>query len=290
VRLTPGRHRRTRTLSVAAAVALSACGGGVYLGLQSGGAQAAGTTVTVSTTAQLESAVANAAAGTVIQVHGGTYYPARTLKSTADGTGSARITLTAYGSEKVRIDGSKLAAGSWLAGIYGDYWTVSGLTFQKSPAQGFVATSSVGGVFKNLVTADNGDSGFTLRGDGTTGNLVQNLDSYGNYDRATHGQNADGLAIKFGSGSGNRSPAPASTTTRMTDSTSGSSPRPSPSTTPGPSATARTAGTTRPSRATATDSSWAGAEPPSHMSSTTTRPGTTPCTASPRTPTPAPSC
>ncbi|MDT9696046.1 right-handed parallel beta-helix repeat-containing protein [Streptomyces sp. P17] len=199
-----GRHRRTRTLSIAAAVAVAAGAGGVYLGLTNGGAEAAPTTVTVSSTAQLESAVKNAVAGTTIQVRGGTYTPSATLKSTANGTGSARITLKAHPGEKVRIDGSKLADGSWLAGIYGDYWTVQDLTFQNSPAQGFVATSSVGGVFKNLVTANNGDSGFTLRGDGTTDNLVQNLDSYGNYDPAGHGQNADGIAVKFGSGTGNR--------------------------------------------------------------------------------------
>ncbi|TQE19386.1 pectate lyase [Streptomyces ipomoeae] len=199
-----GRHRRTRTLSIAAAVAVASGAGGVYLGLANDGARAAGTTVIVSSAAQLESAVANAAAGTTIQVRGGTYQPTKTLKSTANGTASARITLTAYGSEKAKIDGSRLAAGSWLAGIHGDYWTVQNITFQNSPAQGFVATSSVGGVFKNLVTANNGDSGFTLRGDGTTGNLVQNLDSHGNYDAANHGQNADGIAIKFGSGTGNK--------------------------------------------------------------------------------------
>ncbi|MFE1945723.1 right-handed parallel beta-helix repeat-containing protein [Streptomyces massasporeus] len=199
-----GRHRRTRTLSIAAAVACAAGAGGVYLGLSTGGARAASTTVTVSTTAQLEQAVKNATAGTVIQVRGGTYYPTATLKSTANGTGSAPITLRAHGAEKVRIDGSELPAGSWLAGIDGDHWTVQDLAFVNSPAQGFVATSSVGGVFRNLVTADNGDSGFTLRGDGTTGNLVQNLDSHGNYDPAGHGQNADGIAVKFGSGSGNR--------------------------------------------------------------------------------------
>ncbi|WP_019067483.1 right-handed parallel beta-helix repeat-containing protein [Streptomyces hokutonensis] len=204
MRTSTGRHRRTRTLSIAAAVAVAAGAGGVYLGLNSGGAQAASSTVTVSTTAQLESAVANATAGTVIQVRAGTYTPAATLKSTANGTSSARITLEPYGTEKVKIDGSKLPAGQWLAGIYGDYWTVQNLTFQNSPAQGFVATSSVGGIFKNLVTANNGDSGFTLRGDGTTNNLVQNLDSYGNYDAAGHGQNADGIAIKFGSGTGNK--------------------------------------------------------------------------------------
>ncbi|MFF4492325.1 right-handed parallel beta-helix repeat-containing protein [Streptomyces sp. NPDC001544] len=204
MRQSTGRHRRTRTLSIAATVAVAAGAGGVCLGLSNGGAQAATTTVTVSSTAQLESAVKNAAAGTVIQVRGGTYYPTATLKSTASGTGSNRITLQAYGSEKVKIDGSKLPAGSWLAGIYGSYWTVQNLTFRNSPAQGFVVTSSTGGVFKNLVTADNGDSGFTLRGDNTVNNLVQNLDSYGNYDAAGHGQNADGIAIKFGSGTGNK--------------------------------------------------------------------------------------
>jgi hypothetical protein len=204
VRLSTGRHRRTRTLSIAAAVSVAAGAGGVCLGLSNGGARAASSTVTVSTTAQLESAVKNAVAGTVIQVRGGTYYPTATLKSTASGTSASRITLRAYGTEKVKIDGSKLAAGSWLAGIYGSYWTVQNLTFQKSPAQGFVVTSSTGGVFKNLVTADNGDSGFTLRGDNTVDNLVQNLDSHGNYDAAGHGQNADGIAVKFGSGTGNR--------------------------------------------------------------------------------------
>ncbi|MFD9435444.1 right-handed parallel beta-helix repeat-containing protein [Streptomyces sp. NPDC060002] len=204
MRMSTGRHRRTRTLSIAAAVAVSAGAGGVYLGLSDGGAEAASSTVTVSTTAQLETAVRNAVAGTVIQVRGGTYYPTATLKSTASGTSSARITLQAYGTEKVRIDGSKLPAGSWLAGIYGSYWTVQNLTFQSSPAQGFVVTSSTAGIFRNLVTANNGDSGFTLRGDNTVNNLVQNLDSHGNYDAAGHGQNADGIAVKFGSGTGNR--------------------------------------------------------------------------------------
>ncbi|WAZ20874.1 right-handed parallel beta-helix repeat-containing protein [Streptomyces cinnabarinus] len=204
MRHSTGRHRRTRTLSIAAAVAVAAGAGGVCLGLSEGGAEAASTTVTVSSTAQLQSAVASAVAGTTIQVRAGTYTPTATLKSTANGTSSARITLKAYSGEEVKVDGSKLPDGSWLAGIYGDYWTVENLTFQNSPAQGFVATSSVGGVFKNLVTADNGDSGFTLRGDGTSGNLVQNLDSHGNYDPAGHGQNADGIAVKFGSGTGNR--------------------------------------------------------------------------------------
>ncbi|WP_328772528.1 right-handed parallel beta-helix repeat-containing protein [Streptomyces sp. NBC_00286] len=200
-----GRHRRTRTLSIAAAVSVASGAGGVYLGLSDDGADAAPVrTVVVSSTAQLEAAVKAATPGTTIQVRGGTYYPTKTLKSSANGTSSARITLQAAPGAKVKIDGSKLPDGSWLAGIYGDHWTVENLTWQNAPAHGFVATSSAGGVFRNLVTANNGDSGFTLRGDGTTNNLVQNLDSYGNYDPSGHGQNADGIAVKFGSGTGNK--------------------------------------------------------------------------------------
>ncbi|MFM9592376.1 right-handed parallel beta-helix repeat-containing protein [Streptomyces scabiei] len=198
-----GRHRGARTLSAAAAVSVAAGAGGVYLGLAHDGARAATAVVTVSGTAALESAVAHAVAGTTIRVRGGTYRPARTLSSAADGTATARITLTAYAGERVTVDGSALAAGSPLAEIRGDHWTVRGLTFRNSPAQGFVAVSSAGGVFDRLVTADNGDSGFTLRGDGTTDNLVRNLDSHDNYDAAGHGRNADGIAVKFGSGTGN---------------------------------------------------------------------------------------
>ena len=90
-------------------------------------------TVVVSNSTDLTSAIKNATAGTVIQVRGGTYYPTATLQSTADGTSSAPITLTAYGSETVKIDGSSLAAGSWIFKLTADYWNVSRITFQNSP-------------------------------------------------------------------------------------------------------------------------------------------------------------
>ncbi|MFH8888155.1 right-handed parallel beta-helix repeat-containing protein [Streptomyces sp. NPDC017949] len=203
-----GRHRRTRTLPVAAVLALTAVAGGVYLAAAPGGGEAAAAgsarPVVVSTTAALEQAFAEAGPGTTIQLRGGTYLPARTLKSQADGTPTRRITVTAHGTEKVTVDGSKLPAGEWLTAIGGDHWTLSNLTFRNSPSHGVVLTSSVGGIFRNLRTHGNGDSGFTLRGDGTNDNLIQNLDSYDNHDARTHGQNADGLAIKFGSGTNNK--------------------------------------------------------------------------------------
>ncbi|MFG3338324.1 right-handed parallel beta-helix repeat-containing protein [Glycomyces sp. NPDC048151] len=197
------KKRRTRT-AIAAAVAVAA--GVAGIGLQYGfGANeaAAATDVVVDTNAELEAAVKNAKAGTVIRVKAGTYYPSATLKSQNSGTASARITLEPYGNGAVTVDGSNLPDGDWLAGIYGSYWYVHDMTFQNSPAHGVVVTSSTGGVFDNLVTRYNGDTGFNLRGENTVNNLVEDLDSYGNYDAAANGENADGIAVKFGSGSGN---------------------------------------------------------------------------------------
>ncbi|MBO0513471.1 right-handed parallel beta-helix repeat-containing protein [Streptomyces beijiangensis] len=164
---------------------------------------ASAATVVVDTTAELTSAIASATAGTVIQVRGGTYYPTATLQSTANGTSSSRIQLQAYGSETVKIDGSNLPAGDWIFKLTADYWTTSNITFQNSPDSAVVCTSCTGTLWSNIKTINGGDSGFTLTGDGTSDNTVRNLDSYGNYDAVNHGENADGIAIKFGSGTNN---------------------------------------------------------------------------------------
>lgn len=160
-------------------------------------------TVTVSTVSALSSAISSASAGTVIQVRAGTYYLTSTLQSTANGTSSSPITLTAYGSETVKIDGSNLASGSWMFKLTADYWSVSNITFQNSPDSAVVCQSCAGSIWSNIKTINNGDSGFTLTGADTVNNTVKNIDSYGNYDSAEHGENADGIAIKYGSGTGN---------------------------------------------------------------------------------------
>ncbi|MET9561031.1 right-handed parallel beta-helix repeat-containing protein [Streptomyces tauricus] len=187
--------RRT-ALSLTAALALGA-------GLAVVPTQAQAATVVVSTTTDLTNAIKNATAGTVIQVRAGTYYPTATLQSTANGSASSRIHLQPYGSETVKIDGSNLPDGDWIFKLTADYWTVSGITFQNSPDSAVVCQSCASTVWENIKTINGGDSGFTLTGDSTTDNTVRNIDSYGHYDAATHGENADGIAVKFGSGSGN---------------------------------------------------------------------------------------
>jgi hypothetical protein len=201
----PNIRRRGRTRAVIGAAALAVAGAtgiGLHYGIGANEAAAA-TEVVVDTSAELEDAIADAAAGDVIRVKAGIYYPSATLKSKGSGTASAWITLEPYGNGAVIVDGSKLADGSWLAGIHGSYWYVHDMTFQNSPAHGVVVTSSTGGVFDNLVTRYNGDTGFNLTGEKTVNNLVEDLDSYGNYDARKNGENADGIAVKFGSGTGN---------------------------------------------------------------------------------------
>ncbi|MFH8470104.1 right-handed parallel beta-helix repeat-containing protein [Streptomyces sp. NPDC017991] len=188
--------RRTAALSWTAALALGA-------GLAVIPTQAQAATVVVSTTTDLTNAIKNATAGTVIQVRAGTYYPTATIQSTANGSSSSRISLQPYGSETVKIDGSNLPDGDWIFKLTADYWTVSGITFQNSPDSAVVCQSCASTVWENIKTINGGDSGFTLTGDSTTNNTIRNIDSYGHYDAATHGENADGIAVKFGSGSGN---------------------------------------------------------------------------------------
>jgi hypothetical protein len=182
-------------------LAASATATVVGVGLFSAPALAA--TVVVSNVTDLSNAIKNATAGTVIQVRAGTYYPTATLQSTANGTSSSPITLTAYGSEVVKISGTSLPSGSWIFKLTADYWNVSNITFQNSPDSAVVCQSCIGTNWNNIKTINGGDSGFTLTGDGTSNNTVKNIDSYGNYDAAEHGENADGVAIKFGSGTGN---------------------------------------------------------------------------------------
>jgi len=218
VRRSRGRHRRRkdRTLPLGSAVIVASAVAGVYLTASPDGASAVPTTVYVapggsdsqsgtlaSPYRTLERAFAAAKPGTTIEVRGGTYYPSRTLRSSVSGTAGDRVHLRPYQGEKVRIDGSRLRDGASLLSLSADYWTVSGLELRNAPGGGLVCTSCSRGVFNNLTTRGNGDTGFTLRGDNTDGNLIRNLDSYGNHDDATGGKRADGIAITHGSGSGN---------------------------------------------------------------------------------------
>jgi hypothetical protein len=161
----------------------------------------------------IQKAVNLAAPGDVIAVRGGTYALTDNITIATSGTTSQPITLSAYQSERVVIDGEQLPAshtpvgGSipraerWAIHQEASYWKISGLEIVNGP-YGVYCDGCNNNVFSHLSTHDNYESGFQLQG-ASSNNQILNLDSYLNRDPRKNGESADGLAIKEGSGTGN---------------------------------------------------------------------------------------
>ncbi|MEU8656466.1 right-handed parallel beta-helix repeat-containing protein [Actinoplanes philippinensis] len=163
--------------------------------------------------ATIQKAISLITAGGTIAVRGGTYALSSNLQITKSGTSSAPITLTAYGSERVIIDGEALgytpgAVGSTIPAaqrgaihMEASYWKLAGLEIINGP-YGVYCANCNNNTFERLVTRDNYETGFQLQNN-SANNLILNLDSYGNRDPRKNGESADGLGIKEGSGTGN---------------------------------------------------------------------------------------
>ncbi|MFC5288287.1 DUF1565 domain-containing protein [Actinokineospora guangxiensis] len=161
----------------------------------------------------VQKAVDLAAPGHVIHLRGGTYAPSTNIRLLKDGTASAPITLTRYGSERVVIDGENMPytpapvggsiprADRGAIHISGDHWRIIGLEIANGP-YGIFGLDTNNSVYDRLVTRDNYESGLHLQG-ASSGNQIINLDAYGNRDPRKNGESADGVAIKEGSGGGN---------------------------------------------------------------------------------------
>ena len=137
--------------------------------------------------------------GQTIALRGGTYRPTQPITIETDGTASARITLTNYGSEHPVIDASTSAAGPFIK-HHGAYWTVQGLEIRNARGNTYVCEGCRGEIFRRLTIRDGAATGFVLRDDGTVGNQVLDSDFSGHQDAAGA---ADGLAVIYGSGGGN---------------------------------------------------------------------------------------
>jgi pectin methylesterase-like acyl-CoA thioesterase len=153
--------------------------------------------------ASLAKAVAVVRPGQSIVLRGGIYQPTEKVKITTSGTPSARITLSNYAGETPVLDGGRLPSDHWLLDQRASYWTVQGLEIRNAPSHPYMCTSCRGVTVQRISSHDNQNSGMSWRGDGTVDNQILDSDFYRNHDDVTKGQNADGLAIKFGSGSGN---------------------------------------------------------------------------------------
>ncbi|MHC4528300.1 MAG: right-handed parallel beta-helix repeat-containing protein, partial [Planctomycetota bacterium] len=174
------------------------CSGGYYVALN-GDDSNAGTRE--GAFASIEKAIEVAQPGESILIRGGTYYLTDEIEIEKDGMKGKPINLWAYPGEEVVLDFSNAGDSSNGFEIEGSYWHLKGLVIQKAGEKGIHVEGSHN-VFERLITRTNGDGGIKLD-DGAANNLVVNCDSYLNYDKPTHGTNADGFQAKHGLGKRN---------------------------------------------------------------------------------------
>jgi hypothetical protein len=158
-------------------------------------------------------AITTASALDTIYARGGTYNLSSKLTISKAGNSTNPMKLFAYEGETPILNFASQPLGGSNRGVElsssADYWHIKGLTIQNAGDNGFV-TNGDRGLFEQIVTRFNRDSGFQFGGSASF-NVALNCDSYGNYDAANRGENADGFAVKsttIGQGnifSGNRS-------------------------------------------------------------------------------------
>jgi hypothetical protein len=148
--------------------------------------------------ATFSKAISTAVAGDTIYARGGTYNLSSTISISKTGTAANPFNLLAHPGETPILDFSAQSISDSNRGISlsssADYWHIKGIAIQHAGDNGF-NTSGHHGIFEQIVTCFNRDSGFQF-GSAASYNLSLNCDSYGNYDPENRGENADGFAVK----------------------------------------------------------------------------------------------
>ncbi len=143
--------------------------------------------------------------GDTLFVRGGTYNlnSRIQIRNNEGGTSTNPINIWAFPGELPVLDFDTMSNSLWGQssgrGIQIDeganYLHLKGLTIQNARDNGIWSGANYG-IFDQLVTRWNGDSGVQLSGFAAYNQII-NTDSYENYDPSANGENADGFAIKF---------------------------------------------------------------------------------------------
>ena len=160
------------------------------------------TTYTVTTAAQLTSAISSAVAGDVISIAGGTYTFTTRIDLTKSGTSSAKITMIAADlTNRPLLDFSGMADADSNQGIElaGSYWYIKGIRVKGAGDNGLLVQGGSNNIIEFCDFFENRDSGVQLKG-GAANNQFINCDSY--YNRDSGDGNADGFSPKMDVGSG----------------------------------------------------------------------------------------
>jgi hypothetical protein len=140
-------------------------------------------------------------AGDVILLRGGMYDCRATIKINTGGRADKPMALWAYPDELPVLDFRYAGSGSRGIELSGSFWHLKGLVIQHAGDNGVIVYGADNHL-EQIVARYNGDSGIQLH-TGAAHNLVEDCDSYSNYDANNHGENADGFAAKFTLGEGN---------------------------------------------------------------------------------------
>ncbi|WP_146584480.1 right-handed parallel beta-helix repeat-containing protein [Posidoniimonas polymericola] len=150
-------------------------------------------------------AIGQLSPGDTLYVRGGQYDLDNRVRfqSSSAGTEAAPVRVWSYADETPVLDFSGMSNSLW-GGSSGrgiqvdggaDWLHLKGLTIQNARDNG-IWSGANHGVYEQMVTRWNGDSGLQLSG-AAAHNLILNADSYENYDPSSNGENADGFALKF---------------------------------------------------------------------------------------------
>ncbi len=156
------------------------------------------TNTTVTSSSALLTAVSNAKAGDVITISG-TIKITSTVKCSASGTSSSRITLK---GGTLDFTGMSVSSSNRGIQVSGNYWTISGITIKNAGDNGICVTGA-----NNQITNCNvsgcADTGIQIYNSSAKNNTVSGCTSSSNYDTANGGENADGFACKLSASTGN---------------------------------------------------------------------------------------
>lgn len=163
--------------------------------------------------ASLAAAVQKASPGTTIWVLDGTYEVTDTVALSAKATPEQPIRIWARSEARPVFDFKAQPRGDSQArgiAITGDYFHLRGFDVINA-GDNCIHISGAHNKLERLVTHDCSDTGIQISansseaGDATRAahNLIENCDSYSNYDAQNQGENADGFAAKLYIGPGN---------------------------------------------------------------------------------------
>jgi hypothetical protein len=168
--------------------------------------------------ATFEHAIGVVQAGDTIYARGGTFMLDTSIEIDKSGAEGSPINLWAHADETPILDfsdnprhanppqpreddsiaGTSDALGIFIAGD-SDWWHIRGFTVRNAAYYG-VRIYGSNNTIEDLVIHDSKAAGLEITGKegwSPSNNLIQNCDSYHNYDPQTNGEDADGFAAKF---------------------------------------------------------------------------------------------